>query len=140
MKSFKAIVFLGALLFAGTLMAQQDASQAPTTATAAPAQNHEPNPNHQAKRLAKELGLTPDQVAQIRPILADRLQQMQSLRADTSLTPKDRRAKTHAIQQDSEAKIEAVLNDTQKQQYEQMLSQRHARRNQESAPPPAPQG
>jgi periplasmic protein CpxP/Spy len=140
MKSFKAIVLLGTLLSAGTLIAQQDASQAPTPATPPAAQQHAPNPNRQAKHLAKELGLTRDQVAQIKPILAGRFQQMQSLRADTSLTPQDRRVKAHAIQQDSTEKIEAVLNDTQKQQYEQMLAQRRARRSQENAPATAPQG
>jgi periplasmic protein CpxP/Spy len=138
MRPFQAIVLLGALLSAGTLMAQQDANQAPAPATTATAQQHAPNPNRQAKHLAKELSLTHDQVAQIKPILADRFQQMQSLRADTSLTPQDRRAKAHAVQQDSKAKIEAVLNDTQKQQYEQMLAQRRARRSRDTAP--APQG
>jgi periplasmic protein CpxP/Spy len=138
MKLFKATVLLGALISAGTLMAQQDANQAPAPATPATAQQHAPNPNRQAKHLAKELGLTRDQVAQIKPILTDRFQQMQNLRADTSLTPQDRRTKAHVIQQDSKAKIEALLNDTQKQQYEQMLAQRRARRGQESTP--APQG
>jgi periplasmic protein CpxP/Spy len=138
MKPFKAILLLGALLSAGTLMAQQDASQAPAPATPPTTQQHAPNPNRQAKHLAKELGLTRDQVAQIEPILADRSQQMESIRADTSLTPQDRHAKTRALQQDSKAKIEAVLNDAQKQQYEQMLAQRRSRRSQESAP--APQG
>lgn len=139
MKSLKATLLLGALLCAGTLMAQQDPSQTPAPATPAPtAQQHAPNPKRQAKHLAKELGLTPDQMSQIEPILADRSQQMQSLRADTSLTPRDRRAKARAIQQDSKGKIEAVLNDTQKQQYEQMLAQRHSRHGQASAP--APQG
>ena len=138
MKQLKVILFLGALLSAGTLIAQQDPDQAPAPATPATAQQHAPNPNKQAKHLAKELSLTQDQVAQIEPILADRSQQMQSLRADTSVTPRDRRAKARAIQQDSKAKIEAVLNDTQKQQYEQMLAQRHSRHSQESSP--APQG
>lgn len=138
MKPLKATLLLGALLSAGTLMAQQDANQTPAPATPSTIQQHAPNPNRQAKHLAKELGLTRDQVAQIEPILADRSQQMQSLRADTSLTPRDRHAKARAIQQDSKAKIEAVLNDTQKQQYEQMLAQHHSRHSQKSTP--APQG
>ena len=84
------------------------------------------NPDKQARHLGKKLGLSGDQVAQIKPILADRQQQMQSLHADTSLAPQDRRAKAQAIQQDSKSKIEAVLNDSQKQQFEQMLAERHA--------------
>ena len=87
------------------------------------------NPNKQAKHLAKKLNLSKDQVAQIKPILADRQQQMQSLRADSSLAQQDRRAKAQAIQQDSKSKIEAVLNDSQKQQFEQMLANRRAHRH-----------
>ena len=84
------------------------------------------NPDKQAKHLAKELNLTPDQVAQIKPVLESRKQQFESLRADSSLSPQDRRAKFQAIQQDSKSKIEAVLNDTQKQQFERMLANRRA--------------
>lgn len=153
----KTTVVLGALLSAGMLMAQQgDPNQAPapseqaapaqsapdqsTPAQAAPAQpmRHAPNANRQARHLAKILGLSRDQVAQIRPILANRIQQMQSLRADPSLSPQDRRQKTRAIMQDSKSRIEAVLNDTQRQQFEQMLAQRRNRRN--GAPAEAPQG
>ncbi|HTJ29155.1 MAG TPA: hypothetical protein VL346_01555 [Acidobacteriaceae bacterium] len=95
---------------------------------------HAMNPERQAKHLRKELGLTRDQIAQIKPILADRQQQVQALRADTSLTQQDRRSKMRAIQQDSKTKIEAVLNDTQKQQYEQMLADRRAHRRNQQVP------
>jgi hypothetical protein len=84
------------------------------------------DPNKQAHHLAKELGLNSQQVAQIKPILADRQQQVQAVRADNTLAQQDRRAKIQAIQQDSKSKIEAVLNDTQKQQFEQMLANRKA--------------
>ncbi|KAA6464747.1 hypothetical protein DYQ86_01935 [Acidobacteria bacterium AB60] len=82
------------------------------------------NPDKQAKHLAKELGLSQDQVAQIKPILADRDQQIQSLRADTTLAPQDRHQKMRALMQDSKSKIEAVLNDSQKEQFEQMIANR----------------
>jgi hypothetical protein len=97
------------------------------------------NPDKQAKHMAKQLGLTRDQVAQIKPILADRQQQFQALQADTTLAQQDRRSKMKAIQQDSKTKIEAVLNDTQKQQYEQMLADRRAhRKNQQQTPQTQP--
>ncbi len=97
---------------------------------------HAPNAKRQARHLAKTLGLSHDQVAQIRPILTNRIQQMQSLRADATLSPQDRREKSRAIMQDSRTRIEAVLNDSQKQQFEQMLAQRRARhRHDESAQP-----
>jgi periplasmic protein CpxP/Spy len=148
----KATIVLGALLSAGMLMAQQsDPNQAPAPseqsapAQAAPDQSapaqpmrHAPNANKQAHHLAKTLGLSHSQVAQIKPILAERIQQMQSLRADPSLSPQDRRQKTREIMHDSRSKIEAVLNDSQRQQFEQMLAQRRNRRN--GAPAEAPQG
>jgi protein CpxP len=85
--------------------------------------------------MAKQLGLTPDQVSKIEPILADRDQQVQTLRADTALAPGDRKAKMHGIRQDSDSRIEAILNDTQKQQYEQIKQSRKANRHQQPAAP-----
>ncbi|HWE84389.1 MAG TPA: hypothetical protein VG267_05560 [Terracidiphilus sp.] len=133
-----ATLILGALLSTGLVFAQSEPqSQAPDT-SAQPAQQaaqpqqgryHRGNPNRQAHRLAKRLNLSKDQVAQIKPILADRAQQMQALRADTSMAPADRRAKAQTIMQDSKTKIETVLNDQQKQQFEQLLAQRREHRH-----------
>lgn len=146
MHSLKATLVLGALFSAGMLMAQQaDPGQSPASADSqAPAaqtspdqpaqpmppqyRRHSPNPNKQARRMARTLGLSHDQEAQIKPILVDRDRQMQSL-ADSSLSPHDRRAQARQIMQDSKGKIEALLNDSQRQQYEQMLAQRRARHN-----------
>jgi len=132
----RATLILGAMLSAGLVLAQAPtANQAPdaTAPQAAPAQpgNFHRNfdPVQQAAHLGKRLGLSDDQVAQIKPIFADRFQQMQNLRADSSLAAKDRRAKARAIIEDSQSKIESVLNDTQKQQFEQMLAERRAHRH-----------
>lgn len=135
----KATLILGALLSAGMVLAQ-----APTTNQAPAAQGRQGNfhrnidPNQQAARqiahMGKRLGLSDDQVAQIKPILADRFQQMQNLRADASLSQQDRHAKVRALMQDSNSKIEAVLSDTQKQQFEQMLAQRRAHQHNRRAP------
>jgi periplasmic protein CpxP/Spy len=127
-------MLLGALLTTGVVLAQapeqspqSNAPQATANQQARP--HHEPNPDSQADHLSKKLGLTGDQVAQIKPILEARQQQMQNLRSDSSLAPQDRRAKAQEIMLDSKTKIEAVLNDTQKQQFEQMLQERRAHRN-----------
>jgi hypothetical protein len=85
--------------------------------------------------MARALGLNPDQVAKIEPILADRDQQVQSVRSDTSLAPNDRKAKMHGIRQDSDSRIEALLTDTQKQQYEQIKQSRKANRHQQATTP-----
>lgn len=93
------------------------------------------NPEHQTKALARQLGLSRAQQAQIRPIIADRQQQVEALRADQSLAPRDRRARVRGVMQDSHNRIEALLTDSQKQQFEQMLADRRARRQQQQAQP-----
>jgi protein CpxP len=127
----KATILLGALLSAGSLLAQApNPNQVPATGESQSAQSAHPQPERdpakQAKHLGKQLGLNSYQVAQIAPILADRQQQLQGLRTDTTLRPRDRREKAKEIVQDSTAKVEALLNDTQKQQYEQMMAERRS--------------
>jgi periplasmic protein CpxP/Spy len=140
MRTFFSSVALGSLLavgLSGNALLAQDQSAPPATSAQSPAPRpaHVPNPRHQAKKMAKQLGLTPDQVSKIEPILADRDQQVQSLRSDTTLAPSDRKAKMHGIRQDSDSRIEAILNDTQKQQYEQIKQSRKANRHQQPAAP-----
>jgi Spy/CpxP family protein refolding chaperone len=125
MNSIKATIVLGALLSAGTVLAQApDASQSPAADAPQVAQSQQGNfhrnfdPSQQAVHLTKRLGLSSDQAAQITPILADRQQKMQALRADTSLSQQDRRTKARAVMQDSNSKIEALLSDPQKQQFD----------------------
>jgi hypothetical protein len=115
-------------------------AQAPASTQAPAAQGQAGNvhrnfdPNRQAVRLSKRLGLSDDQAAQIKPILADRFQQMQNLRADTSLSQQDRHAKVHALMQDSNTRIEAVLNDAQKQQFQKMQAERRSHQHNRQAP------
>ena len=95
------------------------------------------DPNRQLEHMTKALGLSADQQAQIKPVLADRDQKMQALFGDQSLSREDRHAKMMSIRQDSESKISAVLNDQQKAKYQEM--QEHMGRRggpQETAPPP----
>lgn len=133
----KFIVLLGVLLGAGIAMAQApDQSQVPPTGQGATMEGrHAPDPARQAQHLRRELGLSAEQEAQIKPILADRQERMQSLRADSSLAQEDRRSKMQGIMQDSDSKIEAVLTDQQKQKYEQMMQERRAHRQQPQTQP-----
>ena len=140
MRTFFSSLALGSLLAAGlsgNALLAQDQSAPPAASAQSPAQRpaHIPNPRHQAKKMARALGLTPDQTAKIEPILADRDQQVQSLRADTTLAPNDRKAKMHGIRQDSDNRIEALLTDTQKQRYEQIKQSRKANRHQQATAP-----
>jgi hypothetical protein len=132
--NIKVTILFGALLSAGSLLAQApDANQASTTTTQTSTNNpqREHDPAKQAAHLGKQLGLSSDQVAQITPIFADRQQQFQNLRADNSLRPRVRRAKAKEILKNSTAKVEAILNETQKQQFERMMADRKAHRHQQ---------
>jgi protein CpxP len=131
----KATLVLSALLSAGVVLAQAPAAnQAPAAQGQTGNVHRNFDPNQQAAHLGKRLGLSDDQVAQIKPILADRFQQMQTLRADASLSEQDRHTKIHALMQDSNTKIESVLNDTQKQQFEKMQAERRSRQHNRQAP------
>jgi protein CpxP len=127
-----SLILSTAFLLSSGMLVAQDQSQPMTSASqAAPAmQFHKPaNPHHQAKRMAKNLGLSADQEAKLEPILAERDQQMQNARADTTLSVKDKRTKIRGIKQESDNRIEANLSDTQKQQYEQMKLERQAKKH-----------
>ena len=133
-------VALGSLLIvglSGSALLAQDQAAPPAESAQSPAPSsaqqpaHVPNPQHQTKKMTRELGLTPDQQSKIEPLLADRDQQVQSVRSDTTLLQKDRKVKLRAIRQDSDSKIEALLSDTQKQQYEQIKQSRKANKQQQ---------
>lgn len=132
MQTKSITLLLGALLSTGLVLAQAPDQAQPSSAPQAAEQNrmqthHAPDPGKQARHLGKKLGLTREQVTQIKPILEDRQQQLEGIRADNSLAQTDRRTKARDIMQESKNKIEAVLNDSQKQQFEQMLAERRAR-------------
>jgi protein CpxP len=134
-------VALGSLLIvglSGSALLAQDQTAPPAEFAQSPAPSsaqqpaHVPNPQHQTKKMVRELGLTPDQQSKIEPLLADRDQQLQSVRSDTTLLQKDGKAKLRAIRQDSDSKVEALLSDTQKQQYEQIKQSRKANKQQQA--------
>jgi Spy/CpxP family protein refolding chaperone len=95
-----------------------------------PGMHHGMSPDEQLARMTKELNLTSDQAAQIKPVLVDRRQQMQTLRQDQSTSREDKMAKMKSLREDSNTRIEAVLNDTQKQQFEAMLAKQQHRMQQ----------
>jgi periplasmic protein CpxP/Spy len=94
------------------------------------------DPNRQLEHMTKELGLSADQQAQIKPVLMDRDQKMQALFQNQSLSREDRRAQMMAIRQDSTTKINAVLNDQQKQKFAAMQEHMGRRGGQEGSAPP----
>jgi len=72
------------------------------------------------ERLTKELNLTPEQQAQVKPIMEDTRSKMKALHEDTTLTPEQRRAKAKEVREANRAKIKALLTPEQQQKMEQL--------------------
>ncbi|MGC9159499.1 MAG: hypothetical protein ACP5FH_10960, partial [Terracidiphilus sp.] len=137
---------LGAVLIAvgsGSVLLAQDqpaagspppaaaqASQAATSPAPPPGEppQRAPDPQRQARMLARRLALTPEQQSRVEAILANRLQEIQSVRSDATLDPMVRRATVRSIFRVSDGKINALLNDTQKQLYAQLKQERKERK------------
>lgn len=95
-------------------------------------------PDQQLARLSRELKLTDDQKAKIKPILNDEFQQMSRLRQDSSMSWQEKRAKFTDIRARTMGQIRPLLTDKQQaklQQIEQEREQRmRARHGSTSAP------
>lgn len=98
----------------------QDSGTAASSDNASAPQHRAPDPQKQAARLAKHLGLNDDQAAKITAILQSRQQELTAVRSDSSLSQQDRRAKVRSIQQDADSQINALLTPDQQKQYAQM--------------------
>jgi protein CpxP len=143
------VSLLGLTLCTGLALAQapvQDQTDNPPAAESTPpSPQRPPDPDRQARRLGRQLGLSADQVSQIEPVIAHRQQQLENVRTDPTLTPRQRRMKVRGIMRRSNGKIESVMSDSQKQQYQQLLqTRREARRQrmqqqQQAQQPQAPQ-
>ena len=104
----------------------------PPADNSAPVKMHDPDPQHQAKRLARKLQLTPEQETRIASILQQREQQIGQLRGASSADQQAQRGQLRAIRQDSEQQLRAVLSASQLQQYEQLrqhAKERHLQRS-----------
>ena len=82
--------------------------------------------NGRFKKLKNELGLTPDQIAKIKPIIQSAHQQKEALRSNTSLPQNERRQQIKQIETSSFQQIRPILTPEQLQKWKQI---REARRN-----------
>ncbi|HTV85501.1 MAG TPA: hypothetical protein VME63_08845 [Dyella sp.] len=112
---------LGVAGFAAPAFAQDSAPAGSSSASTGTPRHADPQ--RQAARLTKRLGLSDDQSSKIATILQNRQQQMEALRGDSSLSPQDRRAKMRSIQRDSDTQINSVLTPAQQTQYANMKQQ-----------------
>jgi periplasmic protein CpxP/Spy len=119
---------LGAAGFASSAFAQDNAPAGSSSSASSGMSRHAaPDPQKQAQRLTKRLGLSDDQSSKIATILQNRQQQMEAARSDNSLAPQDRRQKMRSIQQDSDTQINGVLTPAQQTQYANMKQQMRER-------------
>ena len=76
-----------------------------------------PNPEFETKMLTRRLSLTPEQVAQVEPILAASHEQMKALKPAAGATPdfKAMHEQRKAIMTETQQKLDAVLTPEQKE-------------------------
>ncbi len=83
--------------------------------------------------LQKELDLTDEQVAQVKPILEDREAKMMKMREShrgmerTDENRQAMRAEMQSLNKDTDARLAKVLNEGQMKQYRKMMQQRSRR-------------
>ncbi len=94
------------------------------------------NPDRQLERMTRELGLTTDQQAQIKPLLVDHQQKMQALFQNQSLSQYDRRAQMRTLNEGYRNGVKALLTDSQRQKFDAMQDHmRHGGQGDGGAPP-----
>jgi periplasmic protein CpxP/Spy len=103
----------------------QDQSQGPPPG-GGPGGRRGGGPEQRLEMMTKELSLTPDQVAKIKPILEDGRKQMMALR-DAGGAQEDRRAKMMELQKSESTQIKAVLSEDQKPKFEAMEARQRER-------------
>jgi periplasmic protein CpxP/Spy len=87
--------------------------------------------------MTKQLNLTDDQQAKIKPVLADEMKQMKSVRDDTTLTQDQKRDKMKEIHQNTDSQINDVLTPDQQKKYADLKAQQkmhHEAKPDESKP------
>lgn len=114
---------VSAVTFAPAVFAQDNASAGSSSSQSSGPQHAAPDPQKQAARLTKRLGLSDDQSSKIATILQNQQQQLTAARGDSSLSKQDMHAKLRSIRQDTDTQINAVLTPAQQTQYASMKQQ-----------------
>jgi Spy/CpxP family protein refolding chaperone len=118
---------VSAVTLAPAVLAQSSAPANASSSQASGPRHAAPDPQKQAARLTKRLGLSNDQSTKITTILQNQQQQLAAARGDSSLSQQDRRAKMRSIHQDTDTQINAVLTPAQQTQYTTMKQQMRER-------------
>jgi periplasmic protein CpxP/Spy len=114
---------ISAVTLAPAAFAQDSSSAGTSSAQSSGPQHAAPDPQKQAARLTKKLGLSDDQSSKITSILQNQQQQLAAARSDSSLSKQDLHAKMRSIRQDTDTQINGVLTPAQQTQYASMKQQ-----------------
>ncbi len=82
------------------------------------------SPDDQLKRMTKDLNLTADQQAKIKPILVDGQKKMEDARNDSSADRPTMRGKMMQIRKDTNDQVRALLDDKQKEKFDKQEQER----------------
>ncbi len=122
---FASLLSLGAPLWASLLFCCSSAAQQ------APPPHGPPNPEERLNRMTKDLGLSAEQVAKLKPIFAGVDAKMKALHEDSSIQPDQKREKGREIMKESGPLIDAVLTPDQRTKFEEIR-----KKHKEDGPPP----
>jgi periplasmic protein CpxP/Spy len=114
---------VSAVTLAPAAFAQDSDSAGANSSQSTGPQHGAPDPQKQAARLTKRLGLSADQSAKITSILQNQQQQIAAARGDSSLSKQDQHAKMRSIREDTDTQINAVLTPAQQTQYASLKQQ-----------------
>ncbi len=99
------------------------------------------SPDERLKRMTKDLNLTADEQAKIKPILVDAQKKMEDARNDSSADRQTMRQKMMQIRQDTNDQVRALLDDKQKEKFDKQEQERQDRmQNRRGGGPGGPGG
>lgn len=86
-----------------------------------------PSPDQRLQMLTKQLNLTDDEQAKIKPILVDEQKKMEDLRNDSTLSRQDRFQKMRDIREDSSKQIRSNLDENQQKKFDDIQKEQQKR-------------
>ncbi len=100
------------------------------------AQEHPATAENRLEEMSKQLNLTDDQKAKLKPVLQDEAQQLQAVHNDTSLSHDQKMAKVKEIREAHKPQINDILTPDQQKKWEEMKKKAKGQREKKSEAPP----
>jgi Spy/CpxP family protein refolding chaperone len=95
-----------------------------------------PSAEKRLQHLTRQLDLSAEQQAQIRPILQEEESQLAALRAETTLSREERRSRLQELYAATFKKIRPILTPEQQQKHDDIQQRMQERRKSQSGPAP----